>query len=86
MTIKGFERHLITGGSFTMYTSGNTNFMTDSNFTVKTTSNVNIHTEDNLNMDATSNVTIDTPAQFLVGTSTTPANTFIKSTRIDLND
>ena len=86
MTIKGFERHLITDGSFTMYTSGNTNIMTDSNFTVKTTSNVNIHTEDNLNMDATSNVTIDTPAQFLVGTSTTPTNTFIKSTRIDLND
>ena len=86
MTIKGFERHLITDGSFTMYTSGNTNIISDSNITLKSTSNVNIHTEDGLNMDALGNTTIDTPQQFLVGTSVMPTNTFIKSTRIDLNE
>ena len=56
------------------------------NITLKSTSNVNIHTEDGLNMDALGNTTIDTPQQFLVGTSVTPTNTFIKSTRIDLNE
>jgi len=82
--ITGFKRQKMSK-SFTSSTGGNTNFVVQGDTTIKSTSNVNIHTKSGLNMDSVLDTTIDTPTKFLVGDNTLPANTVIKSTRIDLN-
>ena len=84
LTITGFERRKMSK-SFTCITGGNTNFIVGSNYNVKAVSNVNIQTESGLNMDSSADTTIDTPTNFLVGTSTKPAQATVEATRIDLN-
>ena len=84
VNVTGFERHFISK-SFTTQTGGNTNFTVGGDTNIKSVSNVNIETESMLNMDSDFDTTIDTPTKFLVGHNTLPANTIIKSTRIDLN-
>ena len=80
-------------GRLTIKTTSNVNIQTAANFNLDATAkvdmdsgaNTEITSGDHVDVDATSDIEMDTPAKFLVGTNTKPANTVIESSRIDLN-